>query len=157
MTQLVQMRALACIIHIREIHTQLQVANSLSHITEDLDLDDVGYFYDPAKPSHIHTVPGQLLAAMNNTKLPSYSFGIASRDTISTLKNIEDDYNKLIIAVTDYAKESDLYYIQEGLAIADDISILIYAIGKKCPELKVGYPFVRVANAYEIEEDILTR
>lgn len=151
------MRALACIIHTRELHTQFQVANSLSPVTEELDLDDVGYLYDPNRPSHIHTVPGQLLAAMNNTKLPLFSFGIAIRDTISALKNIEDDYNKLIIAVTDYAKESDLYYIQEGLSVADDISILIYAIGKKCPELASNYPFVRVANASEIEEDLLTR
>ena len=139
--------------HLREPGTQLQVANALAPVTEELDLDDVGYLYTPGG-GVLCTVPGQLLGMMNNTRFAAYPFGIALRDTVSVLKTLDDDYSKLVVAITNYAKESDLYYAQQAIAEIGDISMIVYAIGKKwhpsLESLSKDIKFVQVVDAAEL-------
>lgn len=128
----VQMKALGCVMHLRDTTSQMRFRQAFIAVASQLDLDDVGYFYDPKQPDRLCTVPGQMIGAMNNTWLPSFQFGTGVRAAVSALNSIDDDFSKLLVIATDYAKESDMYYFDKALEEDDERStILLYTFGKK--------------------------
>jgi hypothetical protein len=126
----VQMKALGCVMHLKDKTSQMHFREAFIPLTLQLDLDDVGYLYHPVQ-ENIYTVPGQLLGAMNNGWMPAFAFGIGVRSAVSALNMLDDDYDKLLVVATDSAKESDMYYYEKALEEDRNSTILVYAFGDK--------------------------
>lgn len=128
----VRMKALGCVMHLRDKSSQMAFRQAFVPLAAQLELDDVGYFYNPAQPDLLCTVPGQMVGAMNNTWLPVFAFGTGVLSAVSALNSVDEDYTKLLVVATDYSKDSDMYNFEKALEEADqDMTILLYTFGKK--------------------------
>lgn len=126
----VQMKALGCLMNLREKHTQNQFKQSFVQLATQLDLDDVGYLYDPNKSNEFFTIPGQLLGEVCNANIPSYHFGVGFSTAIASLSCLDDDYKKTLISVTDSIKNTDVYYIEETLKFNHDVHVFLFVLDK---------------------------
>ena len=111
----IQMKAVGCVMHLRENKSQMLFSQAFTSIATQLDLDDVGYFYNPNNSDLLLTTPGQMVGIMNNNRLPTYQFGVAVSKAVFVIKTIDEDYDKLLVIATDYAKETDMYYFKKAI------------------------------------------
>jgi hypothetical protein len=127
----IKLEAIGCVMHLRSREAQMRFRQEFTPIAEKLDMDDVGYFYDPECPDRYLTVPGQMVGAMNNGWLGEYQFGMAMGKAVKCLNKLDDDYSKKIYAITDYASQKDAYYFGKALSERKDIEIVFIGIGHK--------------------------
>jgi hypothetical protein len=151
----VQMKALGCVMHLRDQPSQLLFRQAFVPLAAQLELDDVGYFYCPSHPELLYTVPGQMVGQMNNRWLPTFQFGIGVRAAVSALNSVDEDYKKLLVIATDYAKESDLYYFEKAVEEADpEMTIVLYTFGKKWNVSLADHCLLRPNTKFYGDKDI---
>lgn len=127
----VKMKALGCLINLRDKYAQNHFKQLFANLASQLELDDVGYLYNPNKPNEYYTTPGQLLGEVCNINLPSFNFGVGFNTTMAALNCLDDDYKKTLIAITDNIKNTDVYYIKETLKFNKNIDVSLFVLGKK--------------------------
>lgn len=135
----VQMKALGCVMHLRDKSSQMLFRQAFVPLAAKLELDDIGYFYNPNQPDSLCTVPGQMIGAMNNTWLPTFPFGVGVLSAVSILNSVDEEYKKLLIIATDYSKDSDMYNFEKALEESNQIKIILYTFGKKWNPLLADY------------------
>lgn len=151
----VQMKALGCVMHLKDKASQMQFRQAFVSLAAQLELDDVGYFYTPSQPNLLCTVPGQMVGQMNNTWLPTFQLGIGVRAAVFALNSVDEDYKKLLVVATDYASEDDLYYFEKAVEEADkDMTILLYTFGKKWNLLLADYCLLHPKMKFFGDQDI---
>jgi hypothetical protein len=127
----VQMKAFGCILHLRSKEAQVRFHSVLTPLASQLELDDVGYFYDPNHEDRVLTVPGQFVGVLNNTTLPSFQLGLATVKAVDVLNSIDEDYDKLLIVITDYAKVTDWYYFNQAVSKKNNIKVKFHLANDK--------------------------
>ena len=127
----VQMHALGCLMYLKEKHTQNHFKQAFTHLAAQLDLDDVGYLYNPDKlEQEFYTIPGQLLGEVCNANFKPFNLGLGFNMSFNALNCLDEDYKKILVVITDNIKNNDLYYIKEALKTNKDINLYLFTFNQ---------------------------